>query len=245
MAKPFIIRMASQKGGVGKTVTAVNLATILSRGGNRVLLMDGDANDAGVSIYLGLNPNMPDFKDAVYDKMNVKDVIVNYATNFDVIPSKGFVGIFAPSDEQIKYFGEQFDSLNYDFILTDTVAGFFVPQLALYYNDALIVTTPDELSIQANLMFARMLDSLGVKNSLILNRIIPGATRMPKEEILTMFGKLPRVELPEDPLVPQSVAEHKPAYLINRGSPFCKGVEKLAEIYMEERNSLEKEADTE
>lgn len=236
MGRPFIIRMASQKGGVGKTVTVVNLATALSKTGNRVLLMDGDANDAGVSIYLGLNPDLPDFKDAIYDGMAVKDVVVRYEpANLDVIPSKGFVGIFAPTNEQITNFGKQFVDLKYDFILTDTVAGFFVPQLDLYYNDALIMTTTDELSIQANLMFTRMLDSLGVKNSLVLNRVSPDRPGMPKEEILTMFGKLPRLELPEDRLVPESVAAHKPAYLINRSSPFCKGIEKLAGMYLDER----------
>jgi len=239
MERPFIIRMASQKGGVGKTVTVVNLATALSRTGNKVLLMDGDANDAGVSIYLGLNPDLPDFKDAIYEGMTVKDVVVKYeAANLDVIPSKGFVGIFAPTNEQVTRFGDQFADLKYDFILTDTVAGFFVPQLDLYYNDALIMTTPDELSIQANLMFTRMLDSLGIKNSLVLNRVSPDKPRIPKEELLTMFGKLPRLELPEDRLVPDSVEAHKPAYLINRGSPFCKGVEKLAEMYLAERSSL-------
>lgn len=239
MAKPFIIRMASQKGGVGKTVTVVNLATALSKMGNRVLLMDGDANDAGVSIYLGLNPELPDFKDAIYDGMAVKDVTVRYEpANLDVIPSKGFVGIFAPTPDQIKHFGDQFVDLKYDFILTSTVAGFFVPQLELYYNDALVITTVDELSIQANLMFTRMLDSLGVRNSLVLNRVSPDRPKIPKEEILTMFGKIPRLELPEDKVVLDSVSMHKPAYLVNKNSPFCRGVDKLAEIYLEERANL-------
>ena len=36
--------MASFKGGVGKTTTAVHLASALATGGDRVLLVDGDAN---------------------------------------------------------------------------------------------------------------------------------------------------------------------------------------------------------
>jgi len=50
-----VIAVANQKGGVGKTTTAVNLGYALARCGHRVLLVDLDPQ-ANATVHLGLNP---------------------------------------------------------------------------------------------------------------------------------------------------------------------------------------------
>ncbi len=74
---PRVLTISNQKGGVGKTTTAINLGTALTAVGERVLLVDSDPQ-GNASTGLGIMPQMrrKTLYDVMMDGAPMRDVIV-------------------------------------------------------------------------------------------------------------------------------------------------------------------------
>ena len=150
--KSWVISIVSQKGGVGKTTTAINLAASLASLGKKVLIIDFDAQGNssrgyGIDITL-LNKTIFEALKGKYDINSViKKTLVK---NVDVVPANLRLSNF--ESEAPSIFNEPFKILrntiskinkNYDFIFIDCP-----PSLGLLSINALTASNSALIPIQ-------------------------------------------------------------------------------------------------
>ncbi|RYZ69601.1 MAG: ParA family protein [Proteobacteria bacterium] len=185
-----VIAISNQKGGVGKTTTAVNLSSCLARSGEKVLLVDLDPQ-ANAGSGLGVYPDQ--FEQSIYHVL-----VAEYPLEKIILPTQVDNLSFAPAKqdlagaelELVTMFGretrlkEALEPIlaSYDFIIIDTP-----PTLGLMTVNALTAADSVLIPLQSEYYAMEGLSQLVTTTGLIKKRLNPGLER--EGILLTMFDK--------------------------------------------------------
>lgn len=230
--KSYLILLASQKGGVGKTTVAVNLATALKYKKYDVLLIDSDTATFSINEYLGIKNEENDYEKALTGEVEPRDAIFSYqplGLNMILGSLKDVESTVTP--ERITKFYSQVMKMGYDFVILDCSPGLFNENIARYVDDVVIMTTPDSTAVKSSTKLAAYCEKFRIKHQLVINRAGANKFESETEEIEKMHGDVAAVVIPEDNIVPESMVKHKPAYMIDQHSDFSIAIEQLARIF--------------
>ncbi len=174
------ICIINQKGGVGKTTTAINLAAGLSRKDRKVLLVDLDPQ-GNVDTSLKVKAE-GDLSDAVMGNQVIQQCISNIATNFFVITSKESLSeaesFMAEHENRKEYLKKLFESVNdYDFMVVDCppAMGLLSQNALSLCGEAFIPVSTDYLGLEGLKNMISFIQRSNTHNgtSVKISRVIP------------------------------------------------------------------------
>ena len=185
-----VISIANRKGGVGKTTTAVNIATAMAAIGKNVLILDMDPQ-GNATTSLGINKNKCLFStyDLMISNCKIEDAIIKTdIKKFDILPSAPALAAaeieLSDVDKREYILKNALNTLDnkYDYVLIDCP-----PSLNLITLNALVSSDSVIVPLQSEFLALEGLADL-VKNINTIKRNFN-----PKLEIqgivLTMFDK--------------------------------------------------------
>lgn len=170
------IAVINQKGGVGKTTTAVNLSAALSQAGKKVCLVDMDPQ-AHASLHLGIS--LEESSRSTYslltDDVPVSDVRVEISRDLCVIPAH--IDLAAAEMELANEVGREIilrdkleeDGMRFDYLILDCP-----PSLGVLTLNALTAATEIFLPLQPHFLALHGLSKLLKTIDLVGKRLNPG-----------------------------------------------------------------------
>ena len=260
MSNCKVIALTNQKGGVGKTTTAVNLGVGLAQQGKKVLLIDADAQ---ANLTMALGYNRPDdlpftlstvMQDIIDDKtVDVSQGIIHQKEGVDLIPSNIELSglevrlINALSRESVlkTYVNEV--KRDYDFVLIDCMPslGMITINSLAAADSVVIPTQPHYLSAKGLELLLRTVSKVKRQinprlriDGILMTMVMP-RTNISKDIISSVksaYGQKIKVfdtQIPHSVRAVEATAEGKSIFAYDKGGKVAAAYEQFAKEVVE------------
>lgn len=260
MSNCKVIALTNQKGGVGKTTTAVNLGVGLAQQGKKVLLIDADAQ---ANLTMALGYNRPDdlpftlstvMQDIIDDKtVDASQGIIHHKEGVDLIPSNIELSglevrlINALSRESVlkTYVNEV--KRDYDFVLIDCMPslGMITINSLAAADSVVIPTQPHYLSAKGLELLLRTVSKVRRQinprlriDGILMTMVMP-RTNISKDIISSVksaYGQKIRVfdtQIPHSVRAVEATAEGKSIFAYDKGGKVAAAYEQFAKEVVE------------
>lgn len=144
----YVCTVAGGNGGVGKTTTAINLATVLSQRGYETVIIDADLAMPNVAEMLGVEFDMC-LHDILAADSTISETLTDAPAGLTLIPGEPSLDAYVEADPDVLQRVTRTLRDIYDVVIVDTAAGLgketTVPmELA---DGVILVTIPDHVSL--------------------------------------------------------------------------------------------------
>ncbi|MBN2421757.1 cell division ATPase MinD [Candidatus Woesearchaeota archaeon] len=240
----FIV-VASGKGGVGRTTTAINLATALNSFGREVILVDANLSTPHIGIYLGSTKVPVSLHDVLSGEKHIKEALYQHRNGLKVIPASISIKNLKKIKPNLleKYIQELTGSA--EIVIVDSAAGLGEEPLSAIKacDEVIIVTTPDLASVTDALKTIKLCEEHNKKIfGIIVNKVKKDDFEMAKENIEFILENTVIALIPDDDTVRQSLYLKTPVTYSHPNTPAAIGFKKLAANILGEKyvESIEK-----
>lgn len=214
-----VVGVISGKGGVGKTIVAINTAAALQKYYDmRVLLIDCNITTSHIGLYLGLYSTPVTLNDALKDHVSIEKTIYEHPSGMHVIPASLKLEDLRDVDWHVVK--EKMSPLTekYDFIILDSSPGFNRESLITLEasHEALMVTNPIVHTVADLIKCKQLCEELNVKPlGIVLNMVRGKKYELTLKEVEQMADMPVLSSIPFDETLMESIITKTPVIEIS------------------------------